>query len=68
MRKYYLDNLRWLIILILFPYHVLLIYSSIGSYYFHVANSSIANAFLLTFAPGSCNYSLPLQVSPPIIP
>ena len=22
MRKYYLDNLRWLIILILFPYHV----------------------------------------------
>ncbi|MBP2044996.1 putative membrane protein [Methanobacterium aggregans] len=26
-------------------------YSSIGSYYFHVANSSIANAFILTFAP-----------------
>ncbi|MCC7550151.1 MAG: acyltransferase family protein [Methanobacterium sp.] len=51
MRKYYLDNLRWLIILILFPYHVLLIYSSIGSYYFHVANSVIANAFILTFAP-----------------
>ncbi len=51
MRKYYLDNLRWLIILILFPYHTLLIYSSIGSYYFHVANSSIANAFILTFAP-----------------
>lgn len=51
MRKYYLDNLRWLIILILFPYHVLLIYSSIGSYYFHVANSTFANAFLLTFAP-----------------
>lgn len=51
MRKYYLDNLRWLIILILFPYHTLLIYSGIGSYYFHVANSSIANAFILTFAP-----------------
>ncbi|OPX58583.1 MAG: glucans biosynthesis protein [Methanobacterium sp. PtaB.Bin024] len=51
MRKYYLDNLRWLIILILFPYHVLLIYSSIGSYYIHVANSVIANTFILTFAP-----------------
>jgi len=51
MRKYYLDNLRWLIILILFPYHVLLIYSSIGSYYFHVANTAIANAFILSFAP-----------------
>ena len=51
MRKYYLDNLRWLIILVLFPYHVLLIYSGIGSYYFNVANSAIANAFLLSFAP-----------------
>ena len=51
MRKYYLDNLRWLVILILFPYHTLLLYSSIGSYYFHVANSMVANAFLLCFAP-----------------
>ncbi len=51
MRKYYLDNLRWITILILFPYHVLLIYSTIGSYYFHVANSVIANAFILSFAP-----------------
>lgn len=51
MRKYYLDNLRWLIILILFPYHVLIIYSGIGSYYFHVTNLAAANAFILTFAP-----------------
>ena len=51
MRKYYLDNLRWLIILILFPYHVLLIYSIVGSYYFHAANSTVANAFILAFAP-----------------
>jgi hypothetical protein len=51
MRKYYLDNLRWLVILVLFPYHTLLLYSSIGSYYFHVANSMVANAFLLCFAP-----------------
>lgn len=51
MRKYYLDNIRWIIILVLFPYHTLLLYSSIGSYYFHVANSVFANAFILTFAP-----------------
>ncbi|HIH62207.1 MAG TPA: acyltransferase family protein [Methanobacteriales archaeon] len=51
MRKYYLDNLRWLIILLLFPYHVLLIYSNIGSYYFHAANSVIANTFILSLAP-----------------
>ena len=51
MRKYYLDNLRWIIILVLFPYHTLLLYSSIGSYYFHVANSAVANAFILSFAP-----------------
>lgn len=24
MRKYYMDNLRWLVILVLFPYHTLL--------------------------------------------
>ncbi len=51
MRKYFMDNLRWLIILILFPYHTLIIYSGIGSYYFHVTNNIFANAFLLTFAP-----------------
>lgn len=46
-----MDNLRWLIILVLFPYHTLLIYSGIGSYYFNVANNIFANAFILTFAP-----------------
>lgn len=51
MRKYYLDNLRWLVILVLFPYHTLLIYSGIGNYYFNTANSIFANAFILTFAP-----------------
>lgn len=51
MRKYYLDNLRWLIILILFPYHVLIIYSGVGIYYFNVANNIVANTFILSFAP-----------------
>ncbi len=50
MRKYFMDNLRWLIILILFPYHTLIIYSGIGSYYFHVTNNTFADAFMLTFS------------------
>lgn len=51
MRKYYMDNLRWIVILLLFPYHTLLIYSGIGSYYFHVANNIFADTFILIFAP-----------------
>ncbi len=46
-----MDNLRWMIILVLFPYHALIIYSGVGSYYFHVTNNVLANAFLLFFAP-----------------
>lgn len=51
MRKYYLDNLRWLIILILFPYHVLLVYTPISSYYINAASNVIASVFILSFAP-----------------
>ncbi len=50
MRKYYLDNLRWLIILILFPYHVLLVYTPISSYYINAASNVIASVFILSFA------------------
>lgn len=51
VRKYYLDNLRLMVILLLFPYHTLLIYSGIGGYYFNVANNLVANAFILSLAP-----------------
>lgn len=51
VRKYYLDNVRLMIILVLFPYHTLLLYSGVGSYYFHVTNDFAANAFILSFAP-----------------
>lgn len=30
MRKYYIDNVRWLAVLSLFPYHVFMIYNSFG--------------------------------------
>lgn len=51
MRKYYLDNLRLMIILILFPYHTLLLYSSIGDYIIHAGNNTFANLFIITFSP-----------------
>jgi len=50
MRKYYLDNLRWLIILILFPYHTLLLYTPVGSYIINAGNYLFANIFILSFS------------------
>lgn len=50
MRKYYLDNLRLMVILFLFPYHTILIYSAVP-YYLHVADNILAYAFILTLAP-----------------
>lgn len=37
--------------MVLFPYHALLLYSGVGSYYFHVTNNFAANAFIVSFAP-----------------
>ncbi|MCK9151397.1 acyltransferase family protein [Methanobacterium alcaliphilum] len=51
MRKYYLDNLRWIIILILFPYHTFLLYSPIGDYIINAGNYSFAGLFILIFSP-----------------
>lgn len=30
MRKYYIDNLRWIFVLLLFPYHTFMVYNSFG--------------------------------------
>ncbi|HOI71022.1 MAG TPA: acyltransferase family protein [Methanobacterium sp.] len=51
VRKYYLDNLRLMVILFLFPYHTLIIYSGVADYYFNVANNLVANALILSLAP-----------------
>jgi glucans biosynthesis protein C len=53
MRKYYLDNLRWMVILILFPYHTLLMYCSISSGYMINSSTDIffASGFQLFFSP-----------------
>ncbi len=35
MRKLYIDNLRWSIVLLLFPYHIFMIYNNFESFYIH---------------------------------
>ena len=40
MRKYFIDNLRWLCVLLLFPYHLFMIYNSFGEN-FYVKGASI---------------------------
>ena len=34
MRKYYIDNLRWATILLLFPYHTAMIYNDWGENFY----------------------------------
>ena len=34
MRKYYIDNLRWMTVLLLFPYHTLMVYNSFGENFY----------------------------------
>ena len=37
MRKLYIDNLRWMVVLLLFPYHIFMIYNNFESFYIHGA-------------------------------
>ena len=41
MRKHYIDNLRWLCVLILFPYHTFMVYNNFGES-FYVTGKEIA--------------------------
>ncbi|MDP1552575.1 MAG: acyltransferase family protein [Methanobacteriaceae archaeon] len=51
MRKYFLDNLRWMIILLLFPYHTFLIYNNIGIEYIIMSTgNTFATVFILLFS------------------
>lgn len=46
-RKYYLDNLRALTVLLLFPYHTFMIYNTFGeSWYIHGANIAATTFFI----------------------
>lgn len=52
MRKYYIDNIRILCILLLFPYHTAMIFNNFGeSWYVHGQNSAVATFFILGVYP-----------------
>lgn len=50
MRKYFLDNLRWIIILLLFPFHTFRIYS-FENFYIHGPPNIILFDFIVFLAP-----------------
>lgn len=52
MRKHYMDNLRWITILLVVPYHVFMIYCTIAQFYVHsTVTLGIADIFLGILAP-----------------
>ncbi|MDR0381047.1 MAG: acyltransferase family protein [Oscillospiraceae bacterium] len=52
MRKHYIDNLRWMCILFLFPYHTLMVYNTFGeSFYVKGADVQIASVFITAIWP-----------------
>lgn len=52
MRKYFIDNIRWICIVMLFPYHTFMIYNSFGEN-FYVKGQSILgiNGFIIAASP-----------------
>ncbi len=48
MRKHYIDNLRWMAVLMLFPYHVFMIYNSFGEgFYIKGADIALTSGFIV---------------------
>lgn len=48
MRKHYIDNLRWLAVLMLFPYHIFMIYNTFGeSFYIKGADITLTSGFIV---------------------
>lgn len=51
MRKPFIDNLRWIAVLFLFPYHTARIFDSIHAFYIKGAASKVATDFVLSCTP-----------------
>lgn len=52
MRKYFIDNLRWISILLLFPYHTCMIYNNFGeNFYVKGEGISLLNSFIQITSP-----------------
>lgn len=47
MRKHYIDNIRTICILFLFPYHTFMMYNSFDSFYIHEREVSCLNDFIV---------------------
>lgn len=52
MRKHFIDNLRWMIVLLLFPYHTFMIYNTFGeSFYIKGADIVITSSIITATWP-----------------
>ena len=51
MRKWYIDNLRFLAVLLLFPYHTFMIYNTFESFYIHGAEIGVLSDVLMAVWP-----------------
>ncbi|MCR8645515.1 acyltransferase family protein [Paenibacillus sp. N1-5-1-14] len=52
MRKHFIDNLRWIVVLLLFPYHTFMIYNTFGeSFYIKGPDISITSTFIVATWP-----------------
>ncbi|WP_348981619.1 acyltransferase family protein [Desulfitobacterium sp. LBE] len=51
IRKLYIDNLRWMVVLLLFPYHIFMIYNNFESFYIHGAEIDGLSRILHTLWP-----------------
>jgi hypothetical protein len=46
-RKYYIDNLRWLCVLLLFPYHTFMVFNGFGESFYVKGASVMSTTFIL---------------------
>ncbi len=52
MRRHYIDNLRWIVVLLLFPYHTFMIYNTFGeSFYIKGAGITLTTNFIVAVWP-----------------
>lgn len=52
MRKYFIDNIRWMAIMMLFPYHTFMIYNSFGeNFYIKGEEISATTGFIVATSP-----------------
>ncbi|MDE7211673.1 MAG: acyltransferase family protein, partial [Lachnospiraceae bacterium] len=58
MRKYYMDNLRWIIIFLLIPYHAAMAWNAWGGpNYIYFGSNNVISSIIVFFSP----YFMPLM-------